>query len=58
MVTPIWTIIDDTKLRHVWRCPDCDFESMVEPWWYQDNGTPVCIDCEDDMQYLCTEMLS
>lgn len=58
MVTPAWVIVDDTKIRHVWRCAECEDEVNVDPWWYQDNGTPVCADCEDDMQYLCTEMLS
>ena len=51
-----WTVIDDTKLRHVWRCADCGVQSEVEPWWYQNNGTPVCDDCGDDMAYLSTEM--
>jgi formylmethanofuran dehydrogenase subunit E len=50
-----WKIIDDTKLRHVWRCVDCKNESVVEPWWYQNNGTPVCEDCDEDMLYLSTE---
>jgi formylmethanofuran dehydrogenase subunit E len=50
-----WIVIDDTKLRHVWRCVDCKNESVVEPWWYQNNGTPVCEDCDEDMLYLSTE---
>lgn len=50
-----WRVIDDTKLRAVWRCPDCDIQAEVEPWWYQNNGTPVCPDCDDDMKYLGME---
>ena len=50
-----WTIVDDTKVRHVWRCADCGDEVSISPWWYQDNGTPVCVDCNEDMVYLSTE---
>jgi len=50
-----WTVIDDTKLRHVWRCADCDCVTHVTPWWYEDAGTPVCEKCGEDMKYLSTE---
>jgi len=50
-----WTIIDDTKLRHVWRCAECNDEVTVTPWDYQNIGTPVCCDCDEDMEYLSTE---
>jgi hypothetical protein len=52
----VWEVIDDTKIRHVWRCAECEDEVNIEPWWYQDNGTPVCEVCGDDMRYLGTEM--
>ncbi len=48
--------MDDTKVRHVWRCAKCEDEVNVMPWWYQDNGTPVCTDCDEDMAYLSTEI--
>jgi hypothetical protein len=51
-----WKVIDDTKIRHVWRCVSCEDEINVTPWWYQDTGTPVCADCDEDMKYLGTEM--
>lgn len=51
-----WQVIDDTKIRHVWRCVECDSEASVSPWWYQDTGTPVCEYCGEDMKYLTTEM--
>jgi hypothetical protein len=50
-----WAVIDDTKLRHVWRCADCDCVTRVTPWWYEDTGTPVCEKCGEDMKYLSTE---
>lgn len=51
-----WRVIDDTKIRHVWRCAECGDEINIPPWYYQDNGTPVCHDCDDDMKYLGAEM--
>ena len=51
-----WVTIDDTKIRHVWRCAGCEDEVDVVPWHYQDIGTPYCADCEQDMAYLSTEM--
>ena len=52
----VWTAIDDTNIRHVWRCADCEDEVNVLPWDYADIGTPYCSDCEKDMLYLSTEM--
>ena len=51
-----WKVIDDTKIRHVWRCAECEDEVNVVPWDYMNIGTPVCADCDEDMQYLSTEM--
>ena len=50
-----WRPIDDSKIRHVWRCTHCEDEVNITPW-YQDNGTPVCADCDEDMKYLGAEM--
>ena len=51
-----WQVIDDTKIRHVWRCVECEDEINIPPWYYTESGTPVCHDCDEDMQYLSTEM--
>ena len=51
-----WIAIDDTNIRHVWRCAECEDEVNIPPWYYQDSGTPICRDCDEDMQYLSTEM--
>lgn len=50
-----WKVIDDTTIRHVWRCADCEDEINVVPWDYQSIGTPCCADCNVDMLYLATE---
>ena len=51
-----WIAIDDTKIRNVWHCAECGDREYVEPSWYQDNGTPVCADCDEDMEYIGTEI--
>jgi len=50
-----WEKIEDDKVRSVWRCPLCTDEVNIEPSWYQYNGTPMCVDCDEDMYYLKTE---
>ena len=50
-----WKKIDDNKVRHIWRCPNCETEVQVAPDFYGDAGTPVC-DCECDMEYLRTDI--
>ena len=52
----MWTKIDDHDVCHTWRCPDCDAEAEVGPVWYQDNGTPMCVECDQDMDYQFTEI--
>jgi transcription elongation factor Elf1 len=48
--------IDDSKVVNVWVCPDCNAEASVNPDYYQDNGTPVCGECDLDMDYSHTEI--
>lgn len=50
-----WKQIADSRVRHVWACPECKDEDAVAPDFYQDNGTPVCPDCDCDMEYVRTE---
>lgn len=52
----MWFTIDDAKVRHVWRCPECEDEVNVSPCWYENTGTPVCADCDEDMKYISTEI--
>jgi formylmethanofuran dehydrogenase subunit E len=52
----MWVIIDEKKLRHKWECPNCDEYAYVQPWWYSENGTPMCTECDDDMEYIRTEI--
>jgi hypothetical protein len=56
-----WTKIADSKIRMVWKCPDCGLVLVIDPTFYQDNGfygTPVCeCDSLEDMVYVRTEIL-
>ncbi len=52
----MWTKIDDSMINHRWECPDCDAIADVAPWWYSENGTPMCIECDNDMEYCYTEI--
>ena len=52
----MWVAIEDKEIRHLWECPECDSYVFVEPWWYSENGTPMCVNCSDqDMEYIRTE---
>lgn len=51
-----WIKIDDEKLRHFWNCPECNSKEHVSPDWYSNNGTPVCGECDCDMEYSHTEI--
>ena len=55
-----WKKIEDENVQHYWKCPnaECNLhnESIVTPDWYEDNGTPVCGDCGEDMKYVKTKI--
>lgn len=57
-----WKTVSDSKVRHVWACPDGTGEITVDPTFYADSGTPICgEDTEfdgEDMIYVRTEVLS
>ncbi len=49
-----WKKIDDTSVKNVWCCERCEIEISVDPGFYQENGNPMCSDCDDEMVYLHT----
>ena len=53
-----WVIVDDLRVRHLYRCPECDSELYVDPNFFEAMGTPVCTenDCDCDMDYVRTEV--
>ena len=52
----LWTKISDVDVNHNWQCSICLAEADVGPEWYECNGTPVCIECDQDMKYQYTEI--
>ncbi len=51
-----WGRVADYRIRHTWRCPNCKEEATVGPGFYEEAGTPVCGECDTDMEYLRTEV--
>jgi len=49
-------IVNDEKIKMLWRCSECKEEANVNPSFYQDNGTPMCEEGED-MDYIETNIL-
>jgi hypothetical protein len=48
--------IADDKVINVWKC-NCGERARINPDFYQDNGTPMCTSCDDDMEYSHTEIV-
>jgi len=44
----------DSQVIMVWMHDECGSEALVTPAFYEHNGTPVCPECGDDMQYIRT----
>jgi len=47
-----WIDIKNQDVCHIWKCEDCKTKVILKPDWYQDNGTPVCCECDRDMYYV------
>jgi len=52
--------VRDFQVHNIWMCMNvtCDNEEEVDisPDWYENNGTPVCTECDRDMSYRHTEI--
>lgn len=56
-----WKTVSDMDVRHVWKgacgChPGKKDVVRLSPAWYEENGTPICSECGDDMEYVKTEI--
>ena len=40
----------DNEASHKWVCKECYSEAIVDVWWYAGNGTPMCGECDIDME--------
>ena len=52
-----WITINDNEVCHIWVCPECKDKETVSPGFYTNNGTPMCLRCNEDMVYDHTEIL-
>lgn len=52
----MWVIIEEKRIRHRWACADCGKVEYVPSWYYSEMGTPVCKDCDEDMEYVQVEL--
>ena len=55
-VKTMWVIIEEKRVRHRWECAKCNKVEYVPPWYYSEMGTPVCKDCDEDMEYVHTDL--
>lgn len=57
----IWKKIDDKNIKLVWFCDsDCNESGNrveISPSFLQENGTPVCDNCDADLEYDHAEIL-
>jgi hypothetical protein len=58
-----WKTVADADVRQVWCCGDQDClevgkETLADPFFYEENGVPICGSCGQDMCYVRTEVCS
>ena len=52
----MWKLVKDEDVLSCWQCEDCGGDVVITPDWYEQNGTPVCVECDRDMLYGWTEV--
>jgi ABC-type ATPase with predicted acetyltransferase domain len=52
----MWEKVDDNNVIMVWQCRECGDTVDIDPCFYECNGTPVCIECDEDMAYRHTQI--
>jgi formylmethanofuran dehydrogenase subunit E len=52
----MWALVKDEDVLSYWECEDCHDKVGITPDWYEQNGTPVCVECDRDMLYGYTEV--
>lgn len=53
-----WVKVPDKIVKHIWECPVCHDKERVSPDAYEEMGTPVCSECDEDMTYSHTEIFA
>jgi len=52
----MFKVVKDENVISYWECEDCHDKVGITPDWYEQNGTPVCVECDRDMLYGWTEV--
>lgn len=52
----MWKLVKEENVLSYWECEDCHDKVGITPDWYEQNGTPVCVECDRDMLYGYTEV--
>lgn len=50
--------LPDKDICMVWKCPECGSSEEVNPDFFEDSGNPMCCDCDLELQYVGTYLLS
>jgi hypothetical protein len=61
MKTEKWKTLSNAEIQHTWKCPGKTCKKVkvqVSPDWYEINGTPICPNCGDDLEYKYTEIMN
>jgi hypothetical protein len=48
---PRKAVLPNEQVFTQWKCHVCNTVVDVSVLFFQDNGTPVCTECDDDMEY-------
>jgi hypothetical protein len=55
-----WKKISDENIRHIWKttcpCYTKPDKAIISPDWYESNGTPICVECGEDMTYCYSQI--
>jgi hypothetical protein len=51
-----WRKIEDQLVRHLWRCAACEDKGYFSAAFYGEAGVPFCVECDQDMEYVLTEI--
>lgn len=61
MTKRAWITVPDDMVRSIWKCTieDCheyNNEVSVEQTFFSEMGTPICEECDVDLEYVRTEV--
>ena len=52
----MWKQVQEANVRNIWKCPECDDQAAISPDFYELSGTPMCHECDCNLEYVRTEV--